>query len=54
MRMSESNIGKLLAVTIQPLEGSLIVEMSIEHYAALREFKWCDAARYETHGVGKE
>jgi hypothetical protein len=30
---------------IQPLEGSLIVEMNIKENAALREINCCDAAR---------
>jgi hypothetical protein len=54
MRMSESNMGNLLVLTIQPLEGSLIVEMNIGQNAAVQEFNCCDAAKCKTHGVGKE
>jgi len=45
MRMSESNMGSLLAITIQLLEESLIVGMNVEEHTAVQKFKWCDAAR---------
>jgi hypothetical protein len=47
-------MGSLLAITIQPLEGSLIVEMNIGQHTALREIKWCDAAKRKAHGQSKE
>jgi hypothetical protein len=52
--MSESNMGSLLVLTIQPLEESLIVEMNIEQNGAVQEFNCCDAAKCETHSNGKE
>ena len=43
--MSESNMVVSLVVTIQPLEGSLIVEMNIGENIAVRNFNCCDAAK---------
>jgi hypothetical protein len=52
--MSESNIGILLVLTIQLLEGSLIVELNIEQVRPFQEFQCCGAAKCKTHGEGKE
>ena len=52
--MSESNMGSLLVSTIQPLEGSLIVEMNIGRNIALQKFLCCDAANHKMHGMSKK
>jgi hypothetical protein len=52
--MSESNMGSLLENPIQLLEESLIVEMNIDEYTAVRKFQCCDAANRETHGFGND
>jgi hypothetical protein len=54
MRMSESNMGSLLVLTIQLLEESLIVGLNIGQGFALQQFQCCDAAKYNMHGFGKE
>jgi hypothetical protein len=54
MRMSESNMGSLLVLTIQPLEEGLIVAGNIGQAFALQQFQCCDAARFNMHGFGKE
>jgi hypothetical protein len=54
MRMSESNMGSLLAITIQLLKEAFIVEMNIEAYAALQKFQCCDAAKPMVHSGGKK
>jgi hypothetical protein len=35
------------------LEGGLIVEVNIGHYLAMQQFKCCDAANRNMHGIGK-
>lgn len=52
--MSESNMGSLLEVPIQPLEESLIVETNIDEYTAVQKFRCCGAANRKTHGNGDE
>jgi hypothetical protein len=54
MRMSESNMGSLLVLTIQPLEEGRVVGLNIGHDFALQQFQCCDAAKYNLHGFGKE
>jgi hypothetical protein len=46
-------MGISFVVTIQPLEGSLIVEMNIEHSIAVRQFQCCGAANTKVHSKGK-
>jgi hypothetical protein len=53
MRMSESNIGISFVLSIQPLEESLIVEMNIEQFSALQQFKCCGAANLKMHSGSK-
>jgi hypothetical protein len=45
MRMSESNMGSLLVLTIQPLEESRIVKTNIGQRLAMQQFQCCDAAK---------
>jgi hypothetical protein len=52
--MSESNMGSLLVLTIQPLEEGLIVGTNIGDAFALQQFQCCGAARFIMHGSGKE
>jgi hypothetical protein len=52
--MSESNMVFSFVVPIQLLEESLIVEMNIGQYSAVREFQCCGAAKLKTHGTGKK
>jgi hypothetical protein len=40
-------------VPIQPLEGSLIVEMNIEQNIAVQQFRCCGAAKLKTHSKSK-
>jgi hypothetical protein len=54
MRMSESNMGSLLVLTIQLLEESFIVGLNIRHDFAPQQFQCCDAARFNMHGFDKE
>jgi hypothetical protein len=54
MRMSESNMGNLLVLTIQLLEGSLIVEVNIGENVAFWQFQCCGAARCKTHSNRKK
>jgi hypothetical protein len=42
-------MGISFVVTIQPLEESLIVEMNIVDFVALRQFQWCGAANPKMH-----
>src|SRR5258708_17104599 len=44
----------LLVSTIQPLEGSFIVEMNIGQGSALKKLKCCGAAKPKMHGKGKK
>jgi hypothetical protein len=46
-------MGSLLVFTIQPLEVSLIVEVNIGDYLAMQQFKCCDAANRNMHGISK-
>jgi hypothetical protein len=52
--MSESNMGSLLASSIQLLEGNLIVEMNIGQYVAMQKFKCCGAANHGMHSFSKK
>jgi hypothetical protein len=46
-------MGISFVVPIQLLEESLIVEMNIDQFVALREFQCCGAANPETHSKSK-
>jgi hypothetical protein len=52
--MSESNMGSLLASSIQLLEENLIVEMNIGQYFAMQKFQCCGAANHQMHSLGKK
>jgi hypothetical protein len=47
-------MGSLLVFAIQPLEEGLIAATNIGYAFALQQFQWCDAAKFNTHGSGKE
>lgn len=51
--MSESNMGISFVVPIQPLEESLIVEMNIGQFIAVRQFQCCGAASLKMHSKSK-